>query len=683
MKIPQFYSLQALIQQGEKAAASVSTVSFDLFDTLLIRRIHDPDMIKPAVARFISRRAAALGLKRSWQQVMKLRDHFEQAQRQHNGKNFPDFEACYPDYMGQVVQAIFGEQASPVLLEEITAYELDVEKALLVPREDLVNWLRQLKAQGKTILVVSDVYLPASHLERLVAQAGFLDQVDAVISSADSFHAKASGAAFPLLKERFHLDYSRWLHIGDNPISDGLRPLERGIQALVLRDGKEKMRKSLVKRYCNYSLGQAFYRGRAVQQLMLPLEGENIPQDPLYVKGFTVFAPLLAGFIQGVAEHCYNQGIQRIFFFSREGWLFERIWQQVVPRLFAGMPLPKTSYLYVSRMALAPASCAFAGLDQAHADLVFLPPGNKDFHDVCRIFGLQVQALKPFLAEHGLSPESVLSPAHEGFKPENRLRFNEMLAESTGFQDEVRQQSQAANQALQLYLEDQGFFDYDAVALVDIGWLGTIQRLLYRAIQHRPETPSCQGLLFGASRGLAYPEQPKNQLRGLIYDRNRFDLAGSTMLNNPDLFEEICRAPHPTLNGYALKGKGYELLFRREDDATGQAEKMQDRYFHPLQEGIVAGAQHYATAMAVLGLTLEDIKPWLNYLLVSRLAFPRSKEVEAIRQRHHLDDFHGHHKGKVPSGRTRLWERSALALRWRPFLRTEYFLRLIRERLIS
>ncbi len=679
MKIPQFYSLQALIRQGKKAAESVTTVSFDLFDTLLIRRIHDPDMIKPAVARYISRR----GQKIPWQQVMKLRDRFEQEQRQRNGQHFPDFEACYPDYMGQVVQAIFGEQASPQLLEEITDYELGLENAVLVPRADLVDWLRHLKAEGKQILVVSDVYLPARHLERLVAHAGFLDQVDAVISSADSFHAKASGAAFPLLKERFHLDYSRWLHIGDNPISDGLRPLERGIQALVLRDAQEKMRKSLVKRYCNYALGQPFYRGRALQQLMLPLEAENQPQDPLYVKGFNVFAPLLAGFIQGVAEHCLNQGIERIFFFSREGWLFERIWQQLVPRLYAGSPLPKISYLYVSRMALAPASCAQAGLDSAHADLVFLPAGNKNFHDVCRIFGLHPEAFIPFLAAHDLTPETVLSPAHAGFQPENRLRFNEMLAESSGFQDEVRRQTQAAHQALQLYLEDQGFFEYPAVALVDIGWLGTIQRLLYRAIQHRSDVPFCQGLLFGASRGIAYPESPKNQIRGIVYDRNRFDWAASTMLCNPDLFEEACRAPHPTLNGYALKGTGYELCFRREDDATGQAEKMQDRYFRPLQEGILAGTQHYATATALLGLTLEEIKPWLNYLLLSRLAFPTSQEVEAIRQRHHLDDFHGQHQSKASAGTARLWDRSRRALRWQPLLRTTYFLRLLRERLNS
>ena len=86
------------------------------------------------------------------------------------------------------------------------------------------------------------------------------------------------------------------------------------------------MRKSLARRYYNYSLGQPFYRGRFLQQMMLPLEAENVPQHPLYVKGFNVLSPLLSAFVHGVAERCLQAKIKRIYFFSREGWLFERIW---------------------------------------------------------------------------------------------------------------------------------------------------------------------------------------------------------------------------------------------------------------------------------------------------------------------------------------------------------------------
>ncbi len=695
MSMQQFYALDQLIKEGERISTTVDTVSFDLFDTLLIRRIHDPDLVKPAVARYIcntvNRRTETEGVKKrwSWEQIQKLRDTFEQEQRQQTGQHFDDFEACYPDYMGQVVTAIFGEQEDDSLLQEITDYELAVENSVLVPRYELVEWLKRLKEQGKKILVVSDVYLPAAHLEKLIAHAGFLDQVDEVVSSADSFLAKASGRAFPMLQEQFDLSYEDWLHVGDNPVSDGGRPAERGIHALVLRDGLEKMRKSLAKRYYNYALGQPFYRGRCLQQLMLPLEGENIPQHPLYVKGFNVFAPMLAAFIQGVADHCLNAGIQRIYFFSREGWLFEQLWNRMIPKLYPGREdLPEVSYFYVSRMALAPASCGHAGLDQEHADIVFLPSGNKDFRDVCRVFGLQVDAFTDILSSHQLQQETVLSSLHEGFLPKNRLRFNEMLQDEI-FQNEVKKQTLPAHQALHHYMEEQGFFKEPDVALVDIGWLGTIQRFLHRAIEHRTDAPRCHGLLFGATRGVPYPTTPANSITGIIYDRDRFDLAASTVLYNRDLFEEACRAPHPTLNGYRLlensrgDSASYELIFRHEDDVIGQAEKEQDRFFAPLQDGIFAGAEQYAASAAILGYAVRDVKPWLNYLLVSRMAFPKTKEIQEICQRHHLDDFHGQHKATRVAAAKELWKCSWFKLRCRPFLRTEFFLRLIKDHLRS
>jgi FMN phosphatase YigB (HAD superfamily) len=677
------YTIEALLNAAEIAAQRCSTLTFDLFDTLLIRRTHDPDLVKPATARFIAAKAEAAGFFFSWEQVQDLRDTVEQAQRQQTSQHFEDHEARYPDFMTTVLQKIFQQEDVSSLLHEVTRYELGMEQAMLVPRAKLVQWLRSMHAADKKILVLSDVYLPAEHLRQLIGHAGFLDAVDGVVSSADSFLAKASGKAFPLVQEQYGLTYDSWLHIGDNPYSDGLRPSGFGITALVLRDAAEKHRKSVEKRYYNYSLGQPFWRGRSLQQLSLPLEEENLPQPFLYRYGFLVLAPLLAAFVQGIMEACLQEGIRRLYFFSREGWLLEKIWHILAPVLYPASPLPEVSYLYVSRMALAGASCAHQGMQRSSADIVFLPAGNRDFRDVCRVFSLDAEPFQPHLARVGLTAETVLSGSHHGYDPDSRRRFN-LLFRDASFQEEVRVQTADANLALQRYLEAQGFFAHPQVALVDIGWMGTIQRFLFDAIKHRPDTPVCRGYVLAATRGITYPEEPKNTLRGLLYDRDRFDLAGSSILYARDLFEEACRAPHPTLNGYALKEEtGYELVFRNVEDYTGQAEKEQDAYYAPLQVGILEGVHRYAPAAAMLGCTLQDLKPWLNYLMVSRLAFPKTREVMEIRHRHHLDDFHGQHQptDKHSKGQRHLWDRGEVALRYTPLLRLKYFITGIRHRL--
>jgi len=674
-----FYSLNKLVEHGKTCAADFQTVTFDLFDTLLIRRIHDPDLVKPPVARFISSLAKACGIFVSASTVQKIRDRVEQDQRRETGQSFDDFEACYPVFMEGLLKEVFGSRYDEHLLEEVTRYELDMESRMLVPRRVLLDWLEELHRQNKRLFIISDIYLPAEHLRLLVQRAGLLHLVEDVVSSADSFMAKASGNAFPLVQERFGIDKKSWLHIGDNPISDGLRPAEFGIPSLLIKDAEEKFRKAIIKRYFNYGKGRPFYRGRALQQLMLPLENENVEQSDLYVEGYNFIGPMVSAFVQHIAAQCRRLGLTKVFFFSREGYTFKKVWEIITPVLFPDGDLPEIEYLYVSRMALAGASCGHDGLTKASANIALLPPGNKDFRDIARIFHLDLAALRPYFEKHKLSAESVLSPLHDGYEQKFRVRFSELL-EDQEFQAEIRNQVRPSHEALHSYLDDVGFFEHAQIAVVDIGWLGTIQRFLYNAVRHRPQCPRMHGYVFGATRGIPFDDDLKSSLEGVIYDRNRLDIGASCLLYARDLFEEACRAPHPTLESYAQTSDGYELKFRTKDDDTGKAELEQDVFYSPLQQGIFAAAEKFGGASSLLGGSLEDYRPWFNYLLTAKLAFPKTREVLGVRHHHHLDDFHGAAKPrrKNMKGSKLLWDCGTTSLRFLPFLRMRYFWKHIR-----
>lgn len=682
MEFQTFYSLKALIAEGRKRAEKKSVISFDLFDTLLIRRIHDPDLVKLPVARFISELARQKNCPVGWQKVQSLRDEIERRHRAETGKSFADHEACYPEFMGELLHELFPVEEVGQLLEKVTAYEILMENSMLVPRQELSWWLAELKQAGKRIFIISDMYLPANHLRQLVEHAGLLEYVEEVISSADTFLAKASGTAYPLVAEKYGLDYGDWLHVGDNGFSDGLRAVEKGIEALIIADPKEQQRKSIIQRMYNYCAGKPFWRGRALQQLMAPHEGENVVRPPLYVEGFNFFGPLIGVFVQRVLELCEKKNVTKIFFLSREGWTFKRYWEQAMGLLYPAGNLPETEYLYVSRMALAGASCAYQGLTKTNANIAFLPSGNRDFTDVCRIFSLDHDRFEEHLQRFDLCADTCLSHIHDGYEQENRLKFEAML-EDDAFQQEVKRQCKDSNRAMIRYFEDVGFFDHDDVAIVDIGWLGSIQRFLFEAIAHRDDKPTCHGLLFGATRGLEYRSTDKNRIEGVIYDRDRFDLAGSALLYARDIFEEACRAPYPTLNGYRIDGNGYELVFRHTDDAIGKGELEQDKYFAPLQQGIYDSARRFGAASALLGYSYEDYKPWINSLLISKLAFPRTREVQQIKNQHHLDDFHGQKKPKADFYKAfvPLWERSVRQLRYLPLLRLRCFFTHLRERI--
>jgi len=663
-------------------AEDCQTISFDLFDTLLIRRIHDPDLVKLPIARYIASLAKEHNLKWNEREVQRLRDAIETNHRAETAKKFEDHEACYPRFMQELLQEIFKHKMNETLLEKVTDYELTMENSMLVPRQKIVDWLFELAAMGKKILIVSDIYLPAKHLKRLVQHAGFLDVVEDVVSSADTFLAKASGLGFPLLENKYSLDKKSWLHVGDNPISDGVRPAEFGIKAIVLQDTSEMLRKAIVKRYFNYSHGVPLWRGRALQQLMQPHEGENLKKSALYIEGYNFLSPLIGSFVQNIAEKCRKFKIGKVFFLSREGYTFKKYWEKSMPILFPDGNLPEIEYLYVSRMALAGASCAYQGLTLENVNIAFLPAGNRDFKDVCRIFNLDITRLESHLLRHKLTPDTCLSHLYVDYDPSNTNRLKELI-EDDEFQEEIKYQTQPANDAMIRYFEEVGFFHHEQVAIVDIGWLGTIQRFLYEAVSHRQDCPRCFGYLFAATRGIPYPTTPDNFIEGIIYDKNRFDLSASTVIYAKDLFEEACRAPHPTLNGYKLTPDGYELEFRRDDDEIGLAEKQQDTFFSPLQQGIMDGAKRFAAASALLGYSLNDFRPWFSYLLVSKMAFPKTSEIMNIRHKHHLDDFHGSNvpdgvKVKLPKI---LWDRSKFQLSFNPLLRMRFFIKHLKERI--
>ena len=273
--------------------------------------------------------------------------------RAETGRCHDDHEAHYPTLMKQVLQKILGKNYDESHLILVTNYEIKIENAMLVPRAEIVAWLKEISSQGKKVLAISDMYLPSDHIQRLLDHAGLMEFVDQVFSSADSFLAKASGKAYQHIQQVLDLQPVKWMHVGDNPISDGLRASEHGIHAFVLQDPDESHRRAVAARYYFYSRNRAYWRGRATQQLMAPLEAENVERPPMYQEGYNFLGPLLNIFVQSVAEECKHRNISKVFFLSREGWMFKQIWERITPFLYPEGGLPATEYLYVSRLSLA------------------------------------------------------------------------------------------------------------------------------------------------------------------------------------------------------------------------------------------------------------------------------------------------------------------------------------------
>jgi hypothetical protein len=275
--------------------------------------------------------------------------------------------------------------------------------------------------------------------------------------------------------------------------------------------------------------------------------------------------------------------------------------------------------------------------------------------------------------KHNLNPDTVLSPHHEGSDAIHGLHLKELLADDR-FQDTVRSLTEPSREALRLYLADENFFEEPDVAMVDIGWLGTIQRFLHMGMRGQPGMPRLHGMLFAATRGIPYPTAPDNYIDGWFHDACRLSLAASVVTYCLEMFEECCRADHPGLMAYERTPDGYRLRHRAEDDPAFVAEQQQAAFYRPLQQGALDAARRFAPAAAATGFTADEIRPWLAQLAVARLAYPRTSELAALRFRYHLNDFDAGHRPRSALERRmnrRLWSEPSWRLRL-PGLRTYY-----------
>ncbi len=674
-KMHSFYNWESLVKQANKNLDRFDTISFDVFDTLFIRRVPDPNMIKIPVAQMISDAAKQQGIHTSPREVRQLRNKIEQAHRDANGLIYPDFEARYDDYMQEMLAQIFGTSLPTKLFAQVAEFEISMESAMIVVRSEALDWIKQLHAQGKKLFLISDIYLPSKYLKQLATDKGLSPYFEDLISSADTFNAKASGAAWPMVQKQFDLDKGRWLHIGDNAHSDFNKPIEFGITAYHLRDIGEHHRLSLATRYNYYAAKRDFWKGRNQLQWMLPLEQENTDQPALYTDGFGFFGYLLSYFIHRLIERCKDEDIRRVYFCAREGWLFKQVWDAMVPWFYPLGDAPKARYLYVSRMGVASTACAHQGLTALNAHVARFPAGNRDFNDICRIFKLDVDKLSEYLARYNLQSDEAIGFNSADYDEVADGKFAQLI-DDMQFQEEVKRQTKNDNAAFQRYLESEGFFEHDKVALVDIGWLGTIQHYLSDAIEPRIDKPRIFGFTLGAIRAAPYRNDYHNSIEGLVYDAHRLSFYSSMTNTLKPVLEEICRAPHPTLIAYKIEQGKSKLVFRNTEDAIGQDEIAQSKYYEPLHQGVVESAKRYAAAAQIFKYNTGELKAWLNFMYLAKVAFPKSAEILRVRHEAHQDDFSGGHQ---PSKRAvkddkSLWIASEAQLKFNPFSRFYWFI---------
>lgn len=610
-----------------RQARGKRVVGFDVFDTLLRRRV-PPEYVKDRAAQFVAERLARLGVERDWAYVRHLRRELERELGAESVRTGGDEEFRLRELAPRWVAAC-GGPACGELARQVVAHELELERLATYPTPGAQRALEQLRARGLRLVFVTDIYLAGDDVWRLLRDAGLGEYLAAGYCSSDIGRTKRSGRLFAHVLEQERLAPNELLFVGDSPHSDVAPARRLGIDVVHVVDPHEIRRRAGLQLVSDLSRRNRFWSGTLARRILADSPRHVRASDCTEYQLGLRLAPAFVAFVRWVIEQARALGLRRLLFASREGLTFLRMYRRIVRAIGCAADAPSAAYFASSRRA------------------TFLPSLDElsvgGLHRLLRQYDRQ--PLSRLLKNLNL-PEDEFAPLAQraGFAtldepiadPESHAAFQAFLADPQ-VQRRFAAHRDEARVRLARYLEQQGFFHHDTVGLVDIGWKGSIQDNVVRAMRRRADCPTVHGLYFGLYH-VAEDDVPRSFKHGFMADTRRGDWLEQAVFKNGPVFEMFSSAPHGGVLDYQPRRGGARRI--RPVLADDQAER---RNFHGLAGQVFAAIEDYLREYLALARLLEgSANDWRADVLDQLrryILYPTLAEARSFLRYSHVESF--------------------------------------------
>jgi len=632
-------NLKKAKQYLEKNLTMFDVASFDIFDTILVRRIDPPEIIHESTAKHLKRNYPSLSQRNvSWEELLQLRYAAEGELRQQATAQGFDHECRFQELIHSWVNRLTIEEDLGHLPDLLHRQELSMEKAALFPNLDAVHLLSWLKEKNKKVIVVSDMYFSSDDLHDILQVKGLKQYIDKIFVSSDKLLCKYSGRLFQDVCETLNCRMDRMIHIGDNEISDFKIPLSMHIRALHLKTPKEEKRRYYLKTFYTFGKNRPYWRGKHLLEVTKAIS-HPVNCKSWYKKyGYNHLGPLFCTYTAGIVEKIRDLNIDHVFFLARDGYLLQKIFIQFQNKLLnSGISSVNCTYAYLTRKTTAAAAIA-AGMSHSQAIVGLYNPKQKGLYSILKTYSLPVKEFIEPAASHGF--KKINEPIHNWNDP-RLLSF----LEDTNVQDKIRIHAAANRNLLKQYLSQIGYFDYSRIALLDIGWNGSIQYSISNAFKNASDItlPETWGLYFGYISGIPYQFSHKDHIEGIMFD-TREQHANSKLCDHfEEIFEESTRSTDATVTGYRYVNNHSHVLpvFKQPIKPDRKAEIRSNPSIIEMQDGILQLVEQFIDALNITAYTADDIKPFMRTITERLIVYPKRKEVDMLTRLSHSEDFGG------------------------------------------
>ena len=312
-----------LSENLKKQINQVSVVSFDIFDTLLVRPYAYPTDVFLHMEKVLHKPLF---------QVCRI-----EAECIARKKN-PNLKDITLDMIYAEIDDTF---------KDMKPQELNWERMILRTNPEMKAVWDYAKQAGKKIVIASDMYLPTDFIASVLRQNGY-DGWDKLYVSGDLNSTKCSGDLYRRILNDLGVEARQVLHIGDNRKSDFIIPERLGIPAIRYLSVFKQFRHT-DRRYEKYrdqaplSLGLSILFGVLAYDRICRKCASDTPNTNYWGDlGYCYAGPVGYAYTRFVDKTASDNGIGGLLFVARDGYLLQKIFNT----FHSEMP---SAYIYAPR----------------------------------------------------------------------------------------------------------------------------------------------------------------------------------------------------------------------------------------------------------------------------------------------------------------------------------------------
>lgn len=305
-------------------------VSFDIFDTLLTRKVYDPDDVFRIIENEYSNRD-------SMKDYFERRKKSEKVWRENNPEKDCSIHDIYSEYSR--LYNITKKEA-----EYIKNIEIQKELELIIPRRNMIDVFNSIierkkyRPGGQKIILTSDMYLTDDIITNMLMSNGFSGW-DMIYLSNSIHKRKDQYTMWGYLQEKY--PGKSIIHIGDNEETDVHAPLEYGITTTHIMSGRKMFQISGYGGALNSGVGRINLGDRVALGLIVNSKLFNktrfydnnryiLNTNNLHDYAYTALGPIFISYFQWLIDYIgRDKDNKDILFLSREGYFLQKMYHLI------------------------------------------------------------------------------------------------------------------------------------------------------------------------------------------------------------------------------------------------------------------------------------------------------------------------------------------------------------------